>query len=649
MNIRTYNSVPCAFACEELIAYAKKIFCDLDTVDTDFYIGLPENGETIVDSEIDEIYIDVTGGKGKIVGSNDGAVVIATYRFLRECGCRFLRPGKDGEYLPKTTLADQRVCLKERADSEIRATISEGAISHENFYEIIDFLPKVGLNHYQFQFKNSYRFFKMWYSHYGNPLREEEPYCEDDLNAEFPKMCEAIALRGLHLETMGHGWTAYPFGLTGNGWDMVACEIPEEINQLYAQINGKRGVRGGNNPMDSQLCYSNPVVRERITDYLVEYCRENPQVDIIHFALADGVDNACECEECKKKRLSDWVVMMLNLADEKMTAAGLSQRIAMSLYIDLIWPPQVERIKNHDRILLTFWPISRVYHDPLPALEDVPETEALPYVVNHYVFTEDCTDYLTFYRAWRKVEPNAKFFLGDYYYMWDHYLDIGYQKIARILHTDIQNHENLGFSGMFMYQFNRNSFPTGIGIYTYGHTLWNHKTDFDALSRDYYRHAFGDGWEDALSYMEALSTRFDMIIKPGTRKYPVKDCVPVIEDCIAMVRKFRAKYDSKRTENETQDRSWQDLAIHNRYVEWYLSAFLLGFSGKEAEGREQVEALCRWLWSMEDEVQLRWDLSVHAKHLLVWYDRLMEIKQTEEKGEKANKKSGTMTEFGIQA
>jgi len=390
-------------------------------------------------------------------------------------------------------------------------------------------------------------------------------------------------------------------------------------------------------------------VRERITDYLVEYCRENPQVDIIHFALADGINNACECEACTQKRLSDWVVMMLNMADEKLTKAGLPHRIVMCLYIDLVWAPLTEKIKNHDRILLTFWPISRVYHDPLPDLADVPETEALPYVVNDYKFIEDPTDYLTYYRAWRKAEPNAKFFLGDYYYMWDHYLDIGYQKIARILHTDIQNHEKLGFSGMFMYQFNRNSFPTGIGAYTYGHTLWNHKTDFDALSRDYFEHAFGDGWQDAYEYMEKLSTRFDMIIKPGTRKYTAMSTLPVIEDCLAMVRDFRSKYDGKRAENETQDRFWCDLAIHNRYVEWYLSAYLLGLSGKEAEGRAEVEALCQWIWSMEDEVQLRWDLSIHAKHLLVWYDRLMEQKHTEERGEKVVAQGGRMTEFGVQA
>ena len=47
----------------------------------------------------DRITIDVEKGKGTIEGSNERAVLIGVYKFFYELGCRFVRPGKDGEIL----------------------------------------------------------------------------------------------------------------------------------------------------------------------------------------------------------------------------------------------------------------------------------------------------------------------------------------------------------------------------------------------------------------------------------------------------------------------------------------------------------------------------------------------------------------------
>ena len=93
------------FSKGEFLKYAELTFIDLDEVKDklDIYIGLNENGDIPL-GEKDEIFIDVKGTKGVISGSNAGSVLIAVYRFFIECGCRFLRPGKDGEYINKCNL-----------------------------------------------------------------------------------------------------------------------------------------------------------------------------------------------------------------------------------------------------------------------------------------------------------------------------------------------------------------------------------------------------------------------------------------------------------------------------------------------------------------------------------------------------------------
>ena len=45
----------------------------------------------------DLLSIHVTNGTGVISGPNERSVLLGVYRYLRELGCRFLFPGKDGE------------------------------------------------------------------------------------------------------------------------------------------------------------------------------------------------------------------------------------------------------------------------------------------------------------------------------------------------------------------------------------------------------------------------------------------------------------------------------------------------------------------------------------------------------------------------
>ena len=53
--------------------------------------------------------------------------------------------------------------------------------------------------------------------------------------------------------------------------------------------------------------------------------------------------------------------MLLNEIDERLTALGLDTRLAFLIYFELLWPPVTQHLKNPDRFILMFAPITRTY------------------------------------------------------------------------------------------------------------------------------------------------------------------------------------------------------------------------------------------------------------------------------------------------
>ena len=101
----------------------------------------------------DIIYINTTPEGGIIAGSNPVATLISVYRYLRFCGCRWLFPGIDGEFVPSVE-ALPSVNYRKLADHRYRGQCNEGAEYQHNMIETIDFSPKIGLNTYMLEFDN---------------------------------------------------------------------------------------------------------------------------------------------------------------------------------------------------------------------------------------------------------------------------------------------------------------------------------------------------------------------------------------------------------------------------------------------------------------------------------------------------------------
>jgi len=226
----------------------------------------------------------------------------------------------------------------------------------------------------------------------------------------------------------------------------------------------------------------------------------------MHFWLADGSNNHCECELCRDTRPADFYVQMLNELDEKLTAKGLDTRIVFLIYVDLLWPPQKQKIANPDRFILMFAPITRTYSEPFAT--DTPIPEPPPFTRNKLTFPRNVAENIGLLAAWQKGFAGDSFDF-DYHMMWDHFRDPGFIPIAKILSKDIRGLRDIGINGFVSCQLQRSFFPTGLPMTVMGRTLWNRDIAYDDVAADYFASAFGPEGKLAKDYLESISYLFD--------------------------------------------------------------------------------------------------------------------------------------------
>ncbi|HMP42770.1 MAG TPA: DUF4838 domain-containing protein, partial [Roseiflexaceae bacterium] len=325
------------------------------------------------------------------------------------------------------------------------------------------------------------------------------------------RVAAEVKQRDMLYHAVGHGWTCEPFGIAGLGWDYPPEPVPAEAIPYLALVNGARELWQGI-PLNTSLCYSNPAVRRIMTDAAVGYAQQHPEVDLLHVWLADGTNNQCECAECAGTRPSDWYVLLLNELDAKLSAVGLDVRIVFLAYFDLLWPPEQQRIRNLDRFVMMFAPITRTYTRPFSPTPELPPLR--PFERNRLDFPQDIAQNLAFLRAWQAqcIAQDGRpidSFDFDYHLMWDHYRDPGYTQTAHILRQDLDLLGDLGLNGFISCQVQRAFFPTGLPMVLLGWASWGASTDEATLAADYFAAAFGPEGSHAQAYLAQISQLFD--------------------------------------------------------------------------------------------------------------------------------------------
>ncbi len=435
----------------------------------------------------EEYTIDVDGGKGSITANRPRALLLGVYDFLRRCGCRFIRPGKGGEVIPKINAKDVNVHAHVVPANRHRGITIEGAVSLENVLDIVEWAPKAGFNSYFIQFRNAYEFFHRWYSHVSNDSLPPESFSEEDSRRFVERIVQKIHERDMIYHAVGHGWTSACVGVDSNSWKSSDFTLSEENRQLLAEINGERKFFKGV-PLNTNLCYSNPKAREKMVSEVVSYALAHPETDVLHFWLADDSNNVCECDSCAKKGFSDWYVEMLNDIDERLTALNVSTKICFLVYLDLYWPPKTERIKNQSRFIMMFAPIFRSYRVPFDCEG---RGEYIEYKRNRVVYPTTTPPYLNFLREWKEIFHGDTFDF-DYHLMWDINRDFGGETLAEVLFKDIRALPALGLNGFMSCQLQRAFYPNGFAFYLMGRALFDGNLTFDEIREEYYSAAFGE-------------------------------------------------------------------------------------------------------------------------------------------------------------
>lgn len=567
------DSAVLAFAAQELKAYLNRMISGF--MDTPGTIRL----EIREKQGNDWFRIAITGQGGSIAGNSERAVLLGVYRCLHCLGCRFLGPGHDCERIPSLTISDLEVTDEEQASYRHRGVCIEGAESLENVMDFIDWLPKVGYNSFFLQFKTPYTFLARWYHHRNNPYAQAEAYTEEDAEGHKKLLEGELQKRGLLIHQVGHGWTGETLGYQALDWNTETKPLDESRYPWTALVDGQRGLYGGI-PVNTNLCCSNEEAMTAFVKLVVEYASANPQVDCLHIWLADSFNNICECEACQSTTPSDQYICLLNRIDEELSARELKTRLVFLLYQELLWPPEREKLKNPDRFVLMFAPISRTFeasYEP-EAVYGSEKAEIPLYRRNQISLPVDLRENMAFLKAWQRCFEGDSF-VYDYPMGRAHYGDFGYVHIARIIAEDIRKLRQMGLHGYISCQELRAGLPNWLPGYVMGRMLWNDRQSFEELRDEYFAAAYGPEYEKVEEYLENLSSlsSCDYINGKGKRRRP--DLAKRMEKICQCCESFETEQETVRREGEkgsasernqeadsVQDLFWHLLAYHREYV-----------------------------------------------------------------------------------
>ena len=579
----------------------------------------------------DIIDVDITGGAGFIAGSNPRSVLMGVYKYCHSAGCRFLRPGPDGDYIPQADLLSHSFRYRKKADYPFRGQCSEGSVSYEHMRDMVYWLPKVGMNMYMIEGVVPFSYMHKWYGHVGNTcLRQPGQVTDYDMLLNYVNLLERdIKKAGLQLHTLGHGWMFAGMGVK-EGPPAAMKTLPDWSEKHLALVNGKREIHNG--LFYTQLCYSNPETRKYMVDSLMDYIRRKPHVDFVHAWLADSKNNHCECPECVKMHPSEWYVQFLNELDAALEAEGFDTRIVFIMYVDTERPPVIRKLKHPERfVLLT---AIGLHYD---TGYNIPEYtgEVPPFVRNQYKPPEASLR-LKWHRDWKAHCDNISSIIFEYRFYTDMYCDLGNMQISRETYRDMKSlDKTLGVQGCMNDQTHRMDIPTSLPEITMGQTLFDKDTDFEALRDDYFKGAFGADWQLCRNYLEELSrllspssyriggkngveeaTFGDMEIrKKGWIGNPevaerasripgvIGDFLPVIQKNIATAT------------DPARRLSWQYLTYHAEICTRFSRLLRAGAEGSLEEAQKRYFELENWLSQHEMEFHRGFDVFLFLRSL----------------------------------
>lgn len=456
-----------------------------------------------VDITLDDIiYIDCREDGGIIAGSNQRSILLAVYEYLRQEGCRWLFPGVDGEYIPIKELTP--VKYRYKPSCRYRGICNEGGEWQNAFLSAIEFMPKVGLNTFCMQFRIPVSYYRRYYMHNNNEMNRPPENITNDQILQWRRACECeIAKRGMYFHDVGHGWSADAFGIDSSlrPWDGDNdSKVPVDMRQYLALIDGRRGIVS-NAPIHTNFCMSNAKARELVIKCAAEYALKHGNVDCLHIWLADGNDNSCQCDACRRKSPSDWYVVLLNEMDREFSRLKIDMKIGFITYSDTVWPPISEKIENPSRFMIMPCPISRSYCETLPKTPS--KIEIKPFMQGHNELPKNLEETFAYFKAWESAFVGKSCAL-EYHFWYHQYFDPAGLSMAKLIVDDVKAYKENRVDGMIEDGSQRSFFPSGFAFYTFARSVWNTELTYDDIVLDYFPQAYGKEWRAFYDFLEKL-------------------------------------------------------------------------------------------------------------------------------------------------
>ncbi len=624
------NTETVTYAAEELKKYLDMMNSDfsaeitLDKSEEGIALGLLSDLSLdtydVNDAMIDDVVdVKIDSLRGYIAGSNERSILFGVYKYLKSAGCRWVRPGNDGEYIPKADMKNHSFTFRKKADYPFRGQCVEGAPSYEHLRDVILWMPKVDMNLFMIEQIVPYNYMNRWYKHEANTKLPHDDipyqdYCDYCLRLE-----HLIKKVGMQLHVMGHGALLEPFGvrhmISGQHYD-----VPEETKKAFALVNGERELYLSS-PFFTHLCMSKEWIQDKVVDWLANYLKEKPYIDFLHFWLADAANNQCECEECVKKHPSDWYVDMLNKLDKKLTEQGNNTKIVFIIYVDTLWPPVQSRLNNPDRFIMTIACGTGKGYSAKRREGGIPEWKR-----NDFRISEGLDMALTFKDGW-KCTFDGPSFIYEYWFYTAHYADPGYMEFARRRANDIKQLSVTGFDGIMSDGSQRTFFPTGLPLSIVGEFLFDTSIDTDKYIESYLADAFGEDYKAARDYLEKISESFDINALSQVTGITAQDtgvddklskkagifCNETVGDIIAKVPSIVDAFAPILNKNlascdKCHKESWRILTYHGEYCKG-LSKIYFALSRNDVESANKAFAeLVDYLSEIELDIQLYFDL-----------------------------------------
>ena len=311
-------------------------------------------------------------------------------------------------------------------------------------------------------------------------------------------------------------------------------------------------------------------------------------------------------------RPADWYMMMMNELDEELAARGSDAHIAFIAYVDTMWAPEHVEIKNPKRFALLFAPIARKYLTSLDV--EGGKGETMPYIRNQLRMPktiEDCYAYLT---EWKKLW-HGTVFCYEYHFWINQYFDVGGLYFSRQISEDIKTMVRAGIGGLIEDGSQRSFFPNGLGFYVYGHTLFDLEADVDALTRDYFAHAYGAHADFALDYFKTVTELFEFAYMKGEAtkdrekgKFFDPSRVEKMEEIMAVAARAKAYAEAHiNAPVRVQTVSMQLLCHHADFCVGLAKCMIPKCQGKHAEAKALFDAFFAEFGKRELEIERYYD------------------------------------------